>query len=102
AKATPEEVPQQLPTRLLADSTDHLRPVGQAGVLDQAPDRAGGAQLGVQRPEYQALEPRLRDRPGAHGAGLQGHVEGAAEEAPAPQTARGLAHRVELGVAGRV
>jgi hypothetical protein len=39
---------------------------------------------------------------GAHGAGFQGGVEGAAGEAPAAQGRGGLADREEFGVGGRV
>lgn len=68
--------------------------------VEQGPAAAGLVGAG---PDDHPIDPRLFDRPGAHGAGLQGAVEGAAVEAPVPDDLSRPPDRRDLRVGeGRV
>ena len=58
--------------------------------------------LGSAAAEHQARDAGEDDRPGAHRAGLEGHVEDRVREAPAAERLGGLADRQDLRVSGRV
>ena len=72
------------------------RLVEEARAVD---DRAA---LGVGRAEHQPADPGVADRPGAHGAGLQGDHQGEAGQAVVAQRRAGGAQGQDLGVGGGV
>ena len=75
-------------------------------MVHDAEDRAAGAGLGVGRGVDEAGDARVEDGAGAHGAGLERDVEGAAgvllREAVVGEVARGVAEGDDLGVGGGV
>ncbi len=50
---------------------------------------------------HEVRDARLHDRPGAHRAGLEGHVDDGVEQPPAPHARRGLLDGEQLGVSER-
>ena len=67
--------------------------------VDHAPDRAA---LRVRGAVDEARDASEGDRPGAHRAGLERHVDRGLEQAPAAEPFGGLAQREHLGVRGGV
>lgn len=74
----------------------------QAGEGGQIRKRAEESALGVGRAKDAGRGSRLNDGASAHGAGLQGDVDRAACEAPAPEHLRRFAHSDELCVGGEI
>jgi hypothetical protein len=68
--------------------------VGIGGEVDEAAEGAGPAVVGA---EDHPVETGVDDGAGTHGAGLQGHVEGTAGEAPAAEALAGFPDAEELG-----
>jgi hypothetical protein len=65
-------------------------------------DAAGGPRLRVGGAEDDRGDAGEDDRPGAHHAGLERHVEGGAGQPPAAQRLGGGADREDLGVGGGI
>lgn len=61
-----------------------------------------GAALRVVSPEHHPPDPRVADRPGAHGARLQGHHQGQVRQAIVAKLGGRSAHGGDLGVGGGV
>ena len=76
--------------------------VVQGGLGEDVEDAAGGACLRVGGGEDDGRDAGEDDRPRAHRARLQGHVEGRVGEAPAAEALGRGADREDLGVGGRV
>ncbi len=76
--------------------------VVKAGVGGEVVEGTGGAGFGVGGGVDQAAYAGGVESAGAHGAGLEGGVEGTTGEAPAPRAGGGAAEGKELGVGGRV
>ena len=79
-------------------------PAVNAGVvvealLKEVEHRPAAARLVILRPVVYGRDAGVDDGPGAHGAGLQGDVEGASGQPPPPQGAAGLGNGLELRVA---
>ena len=71
-------------------------------MIDDVEDRAGGARLGIVGAVHQTPHAGQHDGAGAHGAGLQGHVERGVAKPPAAQRRGRLAQHQHLGVRGGV
>ena len=83
--------------------------VVELGVVEDAEDRTAGAGLGVGRGVDQACDAGVEDGAGAHGAGFEGDVEGAAlvfafliDQAIVGEGAGGVAESDDLCVGGGV
>src|SRR5690348_10241413 len=74
----------------------------QLPMADDVTDRTSHAGFLIPRTEYQSIEPREDDRAGAHRARLEGYVQRAIVEAPAPKHSGGLTNGEHLGVRCRV
>ena len=83
-----EEVPQQRRALLLPDPRIHFHPVVEPALAEDVEHGAGGPGLLVPRAEHHPRNPGQHDRPGAHGAGLQRHHQGAVLQPPAVAAAR--------------
>mgnify|MGYP007111681380 CR=1 FL=1 len=58
--------------------------------IKQVADRAAGAVFAVRSAENDPGDPGVQNGAGAHGAGLQGHIQGAIPQSPAAQVAASL------------
>ena len=76
--------------------------VVEAFVGGDVVEGTGGAGFGIRRRVDEAAYAGGVEGPGAHGAGLEGGVEGTTAQAPAPQPLGGASEGEELGVGGRV
>ena len=74
----------------------------EAGVCGKVVEGAGGACLGIGGGVDEAVYAGGVEGTGAHGAGFEGDVEGAAGETPASELVGGAAYGEEFGVGGRV
>ena len=74
----------------------------ECGLAQHIKDRACRAGLWVRSSKYNPWNAGKDDRPGAHGAGLEGHEECRPRKPPAPECGRCLANREQLGMSGRV
>lgn len=97
-----EEVPQKGRCLILTQPAQHLRPVVEAAVSHDVPQRPHGSCFGVVSAVDQPLHPRQHDRPRTHGARLQRDHEGAGVQPPGPKSLAGRAQREHLCVGGRV
>ena len=70
----------------------------QAGVGNESVERLTGTGLGVGRAVDQAVDPALDDRPRAHRARFQGHIQGTPRQPPCPQRPTGERQREAFGV----
>ena len=84
------------------DAGYHLDLVIEAGVGAEAEEGVDGAGFGVGAAVDEAREAGLDDGARAHGAGFEGDVEGAVEEAPALEGFAGLAQGDDFGVGGGI
>lgn len=80
------------------DAGCHFDAVVQGRVVDDLKQGADGAALWIVAAVDDAVEAAVDDGAGAHGAGLDGDVEGAACEPPTAQGPAGLFNGQELGV----
>lgn len=80
----------------------HFAAVVQAWVPGDISERAAVAGLGVRAAVDDSGETSVDRRAGAHGAGLDGGVEGCPIQAPGSGSARGLPDGLDLGVVGWV
>src|SRR4051794_13655469 len=97
-----EEVRQQRGALERQQAAVDLRAVVEPRLAQHVHHGAGGAGLRVGRPVDDPRDPGEHDRPRAHGAGLERHVEHAVEHAPGSEAARGFAQGEDLGVRGGV
>ena len=74
----------------------------EGGLGEDVEDAAGGPGLRVGGAEDDLGDSGENDRPGAHRAGLERHVEGGARQAPAAERLGGGADREDLGVGRRI
>lgn len=85
------------------DAAADLGAVVEAAVADDVPEGADGAGLGLPGAEDEAGDAGQDEGAGAHGAGLDGHGEGAALKAPAvAEDGGGGAEGEDLGMGGGV
>jgi hypothetical protein len=74
--AAAKEIPQQLAAFGRKETAGAVGTMVESGVRrQQVEDAAARAAFGVCRPEQDPSDARMYQRPGAHGAGLQGDVE---------------------------
>ena len=69
--------------------------------MEQVQDRARAPRLGVPGSEDHPRDPRLHNSAGAHGTGLQRHIEGAVLQPPVPCLSAGLPDRRDLRMGQR-
>jgi serine protease len=93
-----EELAQQAGALGLEHPAGHLGAVVEGGLGEHGEDAAGGAGLGVGGAEDDGGNAGEDDGAGAHRAGLEGHVEGRAGQAPTAQRLGGGADGEDLGV----
>ena len=94
-----EEEGAQLHGGLLGqDAADDFGRVGHAGVAQDIAQGSGGTGLGVPGTEDDAVDARGKNRARTHRAGLQGHDQRAAAQAPCPSGTAGLAQGDNFGV----
>ncbi len=74
----------------------------EAGVCRKVVEGAGGACFGIGGGVDEAIYTGGVEGAGAHGAGFEGNVEGAAGETPASELVGGAADGEEFGVGCRV
>ncbi len=98
----PEPLLQLLLAGLPADPTTHLHGVVGRGGLTQIKAAAQSPPLRVRRSEDHLSHAGLHQRPGAHGAGFQGHQQGVAIETPVTAQTGGLRQGHELSVTERI
>ena len=76
---------------LIADPAEHVRTV-MTGRLGEDPSAMNhAAALGILSRKSERIDPRQRNRSGAHGAGLQRHPQSAAIEPRPAEPGRGMA-----------
>lgn len=73
-----------------------------AGVIGKVQAAAQGTTLGIIGAEHHPIHPGLHQRSCAHGAGFQGHKQGAAVETPVAQHLRRLLQGHQFGMAERI
>jgi hypothetical protein len=93
-----EETPQQLGRLLGKSSLLHKHLVIQLRMVHDGQNRARRAGLGIAGSKDQPVKPRMDHGPGAHGAGLQRHIERAAVETIVADGMGSRAQGHELGV----
>jgi hypothetical protein len=76
--------------------------VVEAGFGEQVDHAAGRPGLRVARTEHDAPDAGMHDRAGAHGAGFQGHVQGAARQTVVAQARGGIAQGHDFGMGGGI
>ncbi len=102
----PRRAAKKLDNRLAALFGEHA--VGNRGVViqagfgEQVDDAAGGAGLRIARAENHAFDARMHDRAGAHGAGFQGHIQGATGQAVVAQTGRRVTQGHDFSMRRRI
>ncbi len=74
----------------------------QAGITADREEGVDGAGLGIGAAVDDTGHARVDEGAGAHGAGLQRHVDGRAFEAPVAERGGGAAEGVDLGVGGGI
>jgi len=104
--ALAEEVGEQRAALFGEQAGGDFDAVVKLRVVDDGEYGAAGAGLGVGRGVDEACDAGVEDGAGAHGAGFEGDVEGAAggvlRQAVVGEVARGLAQGDDLGVGGGV
>ena len=98
-KAVPgEEALKDLRALRAQDIVQDLGLVVEVRILQDVEEGPAAAGLGAGRADHDAVDPGLDDGAGAHLAGLQGAVEGAALQPPVAELLTGLTDAGDLGV----
>ncbi len=93
-----EELAQQVAAGVSQDPLLNLRAMVEQRLGEQVDHRPGSARLGIEGAEHHALEARVHERHGTHGAWLESHVDLALRQAVIAQQLRRMPQGHDLGV----